>query len=110
MSLTVDQIYEKIADNIVSSIDHKWETAFIDFLYFGDAAEYKGTYISEKGSEETEFKVGYKNYKLLKELNLLTSTTQKPWNHARYVLSHNGEFSVTFEWDQDLADEIEADS
>jgi hypothetical protein len=111
MDTNIDSLYLEIAERVSDAIDESWDTAVIDFKYFGGAGEYTGRYTSDDFSGEKDFKVGYKNYKSLKRIHEITTEGgSNMWNKALFTLQRSGEFSIDFEWDQALADEIEANS
>ncbi|WP_062270713.1 immunity protein YezG family protein [Endozoicomonas arenosclerae] len=109
--MTIDEIYSNIATRIVDAISEDWAEAFIEFEYFGDSGEYKGRYITSSSEETKNFKVGYKTYKEFKKLHDITTEGESDrWNRAKFTLYPTGKFNIDFEWDQDLADEIAANS
>ena len=111
MSKTIDELYLDIAQRIIDTIDDDWSKAIINFQYFNDAGKYTGRYFSSNSDEEKDFKVGFKSYKDFKAIHAITTEDgSNQWNRAKFTLHPTGEFSIDFEWDQALADEIKANS
>ncbi|NTS77887.1 DUF600 family protein [Catenovulum sp. SM1970] len=107
--MNVDEIYLEIVQKMVSSINDVWTEASINFEYLGDSAEYNGRYLkTDNKIQQYQFKVGYQTYKLFKQLHhITTENSENKWNRAKFTLEPSGKFNIDFEWDQDLADEIE---
>ena len=112
MSDVINNIYLNIAKGIVDVIDSNWSVAIIKFDYMGGAGEFDCTYKDSELSEvENDFDVDYSMYKLFKELHqVMNEREAHTWNRARFTLYPTGKFSIDFEWDQALADEVEANS
>lgn len=107
--MNIDEIYLEIAQKMVSSINDDWSEASIDLEYLGNSAEYVGRYLkTDNKTQQHHFKVGYPTYKLFKQLHRITTENPKnKWNRAKFTLEPSGKFNIDFEWDQELADEIE---
>ncbi|MBW8186309.1 immunity protein YezG family protein [Shewanella nanhaiensis] len=104
---TIDSIYTAIAQHMLNQIDEEWSGCKVDVEFFEGAAEFDTSYISEQGVE-CDLKGGYPLFKLFKELHELTTDNQdNKWNRAKFSLEPSGKFNMEFEWDQELADEIE---
>ncbi|WP_395343524.1 immunity protein YezG family protein [Ningiella sp. W23] len=110
--MNIDEIYKEISlsmlDNVVCS---KWKRAFLDIEYYGsDALELGGGYDSPEGLF-TSFKFRNFSRKIVQNFHDLHQiTTENPknnWNRAKFTLFPDGEFTIDFKWDQELADEIE---
>lgn len=111
MKQDIDALCQGIAKNIADTIEADWDVAVINFQFFGDAAKYNGRYLVLGSDQEQDFTVGYNNYKALKKIHQITTLSGKEnWNFAKYTLCRTGKFSIDFEWDQALADEIKANS
>ena len=111
MNINIDVLYQTIAQNIVNSIEGEWTEAVINFQFFGDAGKYNGRYLTLESRTEQDFTVGYNNYKAFKQIHqIMTEDGSNKWNRAKFTLYPTGKFSIDFEWDQALADEVEANS
>lgn len=111
MNKSIDILYQTIAQNIVNAIEDEWTEAVIDFQFFGDAGKYNGRYLTLESRTEQDFSVGYHNYKAFKQIHqIMAEDGDHQWNRAKFTLYPTGKFSVNFEWDQALADEIKATS
>ncbi|WP_161787483.1 immunity protein YezG family protein [Endozoicomonas numazuensis] len=107
--MTIDDVYAGIGQQIADAISDDWSEAWLFVEFFEDAANFKGEYNSN--SERKFFKVGYKAYKSFKKLyEITTEGESNRWNRAKFTLYPTGKFNINFEWDQDLADEIAANS
>ncbi len=110
--MTVDEIYLSIAKNIINSTDSGWDEAILNVERAADdAIKFKGGCSS--GEDYTSFK--FRNFdrrQLTKDFHQLHSITTEndsnQWNRAKFTLAPSGKFSIDFEWDQSLADEIES--
>jgi len=104
---TIDELYLDIAQRIINTIDKEWTEATIDFQYLGDAGEFTGRYITSNSDHENDFKVGFKTYKDFKTIHSITTEgDSNQWNRAKFKLTPDNKFSIDFEWDQSLADEV----
>lgn len=110
MSKTVDEIYLDVAKAVVESIDQPWQVAILNFEYTDDSGEFDCVF-REEGGNEQDFDVDFLTYKNFKELHLImTKDGSNRWNRAKFTLYPSGKFNIDFEWDQSLADEIDANS
>lgn len=108
MTANANDVYQEIGVAVNSAINEEWDEATIDFEFFGDAGTAKGRYVASNGEGAKNFKTGYKIFKLFKSLHAITcASDSNMWNRAAYSLKKDGQFSIDFQWDQGLADEIE---
>ena len=115
-NITVDELYKSIALNILQNIDSNhasWEKAFIEVERDADdAIELGGGYTL--GNNFSSFDFREFDRRIIKDFHMLhkitTDNNSNLWNKARYTLYPDGKFDIKFEWDQSLADEIEANS
>ncbi|PCM43910.1 immunity protein YezG family protein [Marinobacter sp. ANT_B65] len=111
MEKTVDELYHEIAQGIVDAIDGEWQSAEVNFEYTGDSGEFDCVYVKEGGEQNLDFDVEFPTYKAFKAIHEITTEGgSNPWNRAKFVLERSGKFSIDFEWDQQLEDEIKANS
>ena len=103
--MTVDEIYELIANNIYANISvEDWEKAILNIQGDNDAMGINGYYIVsgnnlpldvDKFDNEVEF--------ALMELHQITTEgDENIWNCADFTLMPNGEFSIDLNWDSEL--------
>ena len=105
----VDDLYLSVAQNMVQNIKRTWDIAKIQVEVFDDAIKLKG------GSYEkdifTSFKFRDFNRKIISDFEnihqITTFESENNWNRAQFTLEPTGKFKMDFEWDQELADEIE---
>ncbi len=106
MSRIVEDIYQSLAFGITENINNTWEKATLSVEFFEDSADFKGEYFTHKTKKF--FEVSDHAFDDFEELYKLT--TENPvnkWNRAKFTLESTGDFNMEFEWDQELADEIE---
>ena len=107
----VETIYANIANGINANINASWEQAWIKATVFDDACGVDGEYISSETGDVSYFIVEDQAFDDFEELHSLMTENGKPaWNRAKFTLYPTGKFSIDFEWDQALADEVEANS
>lgn len=109
MSENINSIYHSIASAIVSNIDDGWVEATLKAELYGDATKFKGFYFSdERKVNKRFFKISHQLFDFFEELHLiLTEGGVSKWNRATFTLEPTGKFNIDFEWDQEMADEIE---
>jgi len=111
MAATVDDFYREIAQDIAGAIDDEWQSAVVNFEYTGDSGEFDCVYVKENSTQEFDFDVEFSTYKAFRALHEITTEGgSNPWNRAKFVLEPSCKFSIDFEWDQQLEDEIKANS
>lgn len=107
MTKDVDDIYKSIAIGIIENIETEWEKAQIFVEYFEDSANFKGEYMQE--GKTAFFEVSDQAFDDFEELyEITTQNLVNKWNRAIFTLEPAGKFNIDFEWDQELADEIES--
>ncbi len=111
MSVTVDEIYDSIGQNAIENLPTEWSEAFIDAERSADdALKLSGGY-SSIDLEFTSFKFRKFDRRIVDEFHELYSIMTKEgdqhkWNRAKFKLTPDGKFSIDFDWDQALADEV----
>jgi len=112
--MTVDDIYKSIAQNMMDNLVSHWSEAYLTVERdASDAIGFKGGYINES-KVFTSFK--FRKFERRRDLprdfhklyEIMTVEDANNWNKAKFTLFPSGKFSIDFEWDQDMADEIEA--
>ena len=108
---TVDEIYNSLAKGIVDQLSSEWETAWINAKVLDDAAGVDGEYRVEGADKVSYFNVKDEAFDDFEELHQITTEGgSNRWNRAKFILERSGKFSIDFEWDQQLEDEIKANS
>lgn len=96
--MTVDEIYENIAQNLFNAIDKKnWNKAQLALEVVGSSVDFKG-YLNE--NERFDAPGGFSLAKSI--LNLHEITTEggnNMWNRAIFTLFSTGKFDMEFIWD-----------
>lgn len=111
MGLRIDEIYNSIAGNMIDNLPSEWSESFINVERdASDALELSGGYMS-LDSEFTSFKFRNFDRRIVKEFHeLYTIMTEESdhhkWNRAKFKLTPDNKFTLDFDWDQELADEI----
>lgn len=111
MNLTIDEIYDSIGQNMIDNLPSEWSEAFIDVERDADdAIELGGGYLS-LDSEFTSFKFRNFDRRIVDDFHevyaiMTEEGDQHKWNRAKFKLTPDGKFSIDFDWDQELADEI----
>jgi len=106
MAREIEEIYKSLAIGIIANINSKWDKAHLYTEFFEDAAEFKGEYTLD--NKTNFFEVSDQAFDDFDELyQITTEDSDNKWNRAIYSLEPTGKFNIEFEWDQELADEIE---
>ncbi len=105
----VDDIYTSIGQNILDSTDNLWENSEVIANVYDGAVELKGG--SQYKGQFTSFKFRNFDRRIISDFQELhkitTEDSDNKWNRAKFTLESTGDFNIEFEWDQELADEIE---
>ena len=112
--MTIDEIYKSIADNVIANVPESWDKAHIIAERTSTSAlSLKGGY-EDESNEFTSFKFRNFDRRIIADFHLLYKITTEGgsnrWNRAKFTLCNDGTFSIDFEWDQELADEVENNS
>jgi hypothetical protein len=107
--MTVNEIYERIAQNLHNAIDSpNWEKAVLNIEFEG-VVGYNGDY--EDKAEKKSISVRQISREIrhwIRELQEITTEGgNNKWNRAIFTLFPTGKFDMEFIWDQELNDEIE---
>lgn len=111
---SIDEIYKNIAQNIVDSAPDVWTEASIDVERDADdAIELGGGYRTDT-NDFVSFKFRNFDRRIIRDFHELHAITTEggsnPWNRAKFTLYSSGKFSIDFEWDQSLDDEVKANT
>jgi hypothetical protein len=108
--MTVDKIYESIAQEINNSINDNWETAVLNIEFEGEGVVgYNGDYKIDAEKKDIDvFEISFEISDWITELHEITTEGgNNKWNRAIFTLFPTGKFDMEFIWDQELNDEIE---
>lgn len=111
MGLKIDEIYSSIAQNMIDNLPPTWLESFIDIERDADdAIELSGGY-SSLDSEFTSFRFRDFDDRIVNDFheiyNIMTEEgDHHKWNRAKFKLTPDNKFSIDFDWDQNLADEV----
>jgi hypothetical protein len=106
MSRKIEEIYHSLAIGIINGIETEWDKAQIFAEYFEDSANFKGEFSLKNNIDF--FEVDDQAFEDFEELyEITTEDSENKWNRAKFTLEPTGKFNIDFEWDQELADEIE---
>lgn len=109
--MTVDEIYLKIAKEIVKVIGStNWTNARLECEIVGDGVVgYTGDYL--ENDEQQDMSVENIDDDITEWLNELHEITTEGgnnrWNKSVFTLARDGKFNMEFIWDQELHDQIE---
>ena len=108
MENNTNDIYNRIGQRIVDSIDDEWATAKLNITYIGavkTVLEYENHgIVKNKGLVDS-----FKNMRDVKKLNEITTEGENnKWNKLIFSLKSDGDFDMEFTWDQVEQDEVES--
>ena len=109
--MTIDEIYEVIANGIIQSIPRNgWDEVSLNIQGDSTYIETSGVYfISDEEFELDTHSLDSEVLFAIMELHELTTDGgHNRWNRATFTLFSDGEFDMKFQWDQDLDDEIKS--
>jgi hypothetical protein len=105
---TVEEIYEHIAGVLAAAVDEPWHEIRLNAEVWTTSTGFTGDYTRDPpdgGIADLDVdRIDYSVVKALKKLRtIMASTAHEPWNRATFKLAPDGEFSVNFVYDRDLA-------
>tara|TARA_Y100001973_G_C5194020_1_gene332951 strand:+ start:297 stop:632 length:336 start_codon:yes stop_codon:yes gene_type:complete len=106
--MTIDDIYLKISQHIVDTIDANWAVAIIKSEVHQGAAHFNCVYKEDENSDlDYDFDSSFELFEAFERLHKITTEGgENDWNRAKFTLHPTGKFDIEFQWDQELADEI----
>ena len=113
MFKTDSEIYQLIADDLYNIRDADWIMTTLNVeRTSSNVIGYSGEYITNFGETKQLLNVWDEGDDLDDALEslfqIMTSETDKhKWNRLKITLENGGDLNIKFEWDQELADEIE---
>ena len=108
-----DEILQRISEKLMNYLDEKFLEITLDVERTSEnSIGYTGMYINFNGDEKN-LDFWNKSLKLQSEFHKLYQTMtaesdKHKWNRAKVTLTNDGKLNIKFEWDQELADELEA--
>ena len=110
---TVDEIYEFVANALAAAVDEPWKEIRLQAEVWKTSTGFTGDYTrdpAERGVDDLDVdRLDYAVAKAIKKLQtIMTSESKDPWNRATFRLTPDGEFTVNFSYDADLAARLEA--
>jgi hypothetical protein len=108
--MTIDKIYEGIAQEINNAIRDNWEKAVLNIEFEGEGVVgYNGDYeINAEKKDLDVFEISYEISDWITELHEITTEGgNNKWNRAIFTLFPKGKFDMEFIWDEELDKEIE---
>ena len=106
MSRNIEDVYQSIAVGMSKNIEGQWDKSTLFVEFFDGAANFKGEAFLQ--GDKNNFSVDDNAFDDFDELHQITTENlENKWNRAKFTLEPTGKFNMDFEWDQELADEIE---
>jgi Protein of unknown function, DUF600 len=110
---TVEDIYEFVANALASAVDEPWKEIRLHTEMWHTSTGFTGDYTrdpEERGVADLKVsKLGYGVAKAFEKLqSIMQSNAHEPWNRATFRLAPDGDFSVKFAYDAELAARLEA--
>ena len=111
MFRTIDEVYGCIAQHLVDCVGNSWTSLTLEVERGADdAIGYTGIFKTLEDKEEylDVFELDNHIGNDFNELYFIMTEEgdQNKWNRAIFKLTPDGKFSIDFNWDQALADEI----
>ncbi|MFT3903107.1 MAG: hypothetical protein QM727_08030 [Niabella sp.] len=108
--MTVDEIYELVAVNIINNItEDNWSKAILNIQGDNDYVDLNGKFIA-KGTEQNINVHNFDDeveFALMELHEITTEDGNNKWNRAVFTVTSEGKFDMEFIWDEELNDEIE---
>ncbi len=111
MNRLIDDIYLSIAQHLSSCIDESWADTTLEVeREADDVIGFTGIYNSIAGQQKN-LSVGKLDDQVDDDFDELYAIMteegdEHKWNKAKFKLTPDGKFSIDFDWDQELADEV----
>ncbi|HFQ60796.1 MAG TPA: DUF600 family protein [Epsilonproteobacteria bacterium] len=112
MFKNIDDILKDITDSLTNSVKDEWIEINFDAKVTDGSVGYSGKYLTIDGNYK-QIDFWDNDYNLPKYFKNLYKTMTKEsdkhkWNRAKVTLTNDGKLNIKFDWDQELADELEA--
>ena len=94
----------------MDAIESEWAVAIINCELSVGNGDFKCVYKEDCNSDvDYDFDISFETFEAFESLHKITTEDGKnKWNRAKFTLYSTGKFGIEFEWDQGLADEIDA--
>ncbi len=107
---TKTEILDNLATNIINSIDEKWDKVILSIRVADNFSTYSGFYFN--GEIKKSIKVS--RFELVVDIDLIdlhtiTTKTNKEierWNVADFNLLFTGDYTIEYQWNQEIHDSI----
>lgn len=105
--MTIDEIYLKISQHVVNTIEAKWAIAIINAEINVGHGRFKCVYKEDESTDiDYDFDSSFSLFKAFESLHEITTKGGKKWTLAKFTLYPTGKFSIEFKWDQERTNEI----
>jgi hypothetical protein len=108
--LTPAEIYNDLAQSIVNSITEDWKSATLDIECLG-AVGFALEYINSNDEiASSVVENGFENSRKVKRLQEIMKGEDEnrpwSWNKVKFMLTPDGRFNTSFEWDEEYYQEV----
>jgi hypothetical protein len=112
MFKNIDEFYQNIAEALMKSVDDDWLGITLNVERTSSQhMKLDAEYLTQNGDTKyiSFFDDDYGLFKLFEALyQTMTADTDKhKWNRAKVILTNDMKLNIKFEWNQELADELE---
>lgn len=107
--MTTEEIYDLLAEAVNELIPEAWSVARLNVQYLvsGHETEFEGVYLTPSGEAlplPSDFPI--EAVEAIEALHTIRKNEGQPrWNHLHIDLSGQGDFAISFTWDQEIQDE-----
>jgi len=110
---TVEEIYGFVANALAAAVDEPWKEIRLQAEIWKTSTGFTGDFTRdpvERGIVDLDVdRLDYAIAKAIRKLQtIMASDSHEPWNLATFRLTPDGEFTVNFAYDGDLAARLEA--
>lgn len=109
----IEEVYQNIAEALIQSVHDTWVEIVLNIERTStNHSKIDAEYLTNNGDTKyiSFFDNDYGLFIFVEQLyQTMTKDTDKhKWNRAKVTLTNDGKLNIKFEWDQELADELEA--
>ena len=110
---TVEEIYEFIANALVSVVDERWQEIRLHAEVWKTSTGFTGDFTrdpAERGVADLDVDLlDYEFAKAIKKLQtIMTSSAHEPWNKVTFRVTPDGGFVANFAYDAELSARLDA--
>lgn len=100
MVLPMNEIYQKIGDAVLRSIEKDWSRVIIQVEVEPDVLSFEGCYWVPGSEEPRSFRISTEAIVLFRSLYRQMAQSDKgKWKRAELNIQSDGEFDITFEYE-----------